>query len=105
MKRVCETVTRTGARGALRLKALRALETNPQYRQRQFAAEQGVCLGGVSYSLQALIEQGFVKVNNHRKLGAKVASLYFLTPKVLAEKMSLATVPLSRKLWEYELST
>jgi EPS-associated MarR family transcriptional regulator len=93
----------TGARDELRLKVLRALEANPEMSQRQLAAELGVSLGGVNYALKALIERGFVKADNFRKSGSKVAYLYMLTPKGITEKTSLATAFLGRKLAEYEV--
>ena len=97
------TVLSTGARDELRLRVLRALEANPELSQRQLAAELGVSLGGVNYALKALIERGFVKADNFRKSGSKVAYLYVLTPKGIAEKSLLATAFLGRKLEEYEV--
>ena len=93
----------TGARDELRLRVLRALETNPELSQRQLAAALGVSLGGVNFALKALVERGFVKANNFRKSGNKVAYFYVLTPQGVAEKASLATAFLSRKLKEYEM--
>ena len=93
----------TGVRDELRLRVLRVLEVNPELSQRQLAAELGVSLGGVNYALKALIERGFVKADNFRKSGRKVAYLYVLTPKGVAEKASLATAFLGRKLEEYEV--
>ena len=93
----------TGTRDELRLRVLRALEANPELSQRQLAAELGVSLGGVNYALKALVERGFVKADNFRKSGNKVAYLYVLTPQGVAEKASLATVFLGRKLEEYEV--
>ena len=98
-----DTVLSTGARDELRLRVLRALDANPELSQRQLAAELGVSLGGVNYALKALIERGFVKADNFRKSGTKVAYLYVLTPKGVAEKASLATAFLGRKLEEYEV--
>ena len=93
----------TSARDELRLKVLRALEANPELSQRQLAAELGVSLGGVNYALKALMERGFVKADNFRKSGRKVAYLYVLTPKGVVEKASLAAAFLGRKLAEYEV--
>ena len=93
----------TGARDELRLRVLRAIEVNPELSQRQLAAELGVSLGGVNYALKALIERGFVKADNFRKSGNKVGYLYVLTPRGVAEKASLATAFLGRKLEEYEM--
>ncbi|MDB2586004.1 MarR family EPS-associated transcriptional regulator [Luminiphilus sp.] len=93
----------TSARDELKLKVLRALEANPELSQRQLAAALGVSLGGVNYALKALVERGFVKADNFRKSGNKVAYLYVLTPRGVAEKTSLATAFLGRKLEEYEV--
>ena len=98
-----DTVLSTSARDELRLRVLRALEANPELSQRQLAQELGVSLGGVNYALKALIERGFVKADNFRKSGSKVAYLYVLTPKGIAEKSLLATAFLGRKLEEYEV--
>jgi EPS-associated MarR family transcriptional regulator len=98
-----DSVLSTGARDELRLRVLRALGANPELSQRQLAAELGVSLGGVNYALKALVERGFVKAGNFRKSGAKAAYLYVLTPKGIAEKSSLATAFLGRKLEEYEV--
>ena len=98
-----DTVLSTSARDELRLRVLRALEANPELSQRQLAAELGVSLGGVNYALKALIGRGFVKADNFRKSGSKVAYLYVLTPKGIAEKSALASAFLGRKLEEYEV--
>jgi MarR family transcriptional regulator, temperature-dependent positive regulator of motility len=104
MNNVTKTqATVAGARDELRLRVLRALEANPELSQRQLAAELGVSLGGVNYALKALMERGFVKADNFRKSGRKVAYLYVLTPKGVAEKTSLAAAFLVRKLEEYEV--
>ena len=93
----------TSPRDELRLWVLRALEANPELSQRQLAAALGVSLGGVNYALKALVERGFVKAGNFRKSGKKLAYLYVLTPRGVAEKASLATAFLGRKLEEYEV--
>ena len=98
-----DSVLHPGARDELRLRVLRALEVNPELSQRQLAAELGVSLGGVNYALKSLVGRGFVKADNFRKSGNKVAYLYVLTPKGVAEKASLATAFLGRKLEEYEV--
>ena len=98
-----DSALNTGARDELRFRVLRALESNPELSQRQLAAELGVSLGGVNYALKALVERGFVKAGNFRKSGNKVAYLYVLTPQGVAEKVSLATAFLGRKLEEYEV--
>ena len=98
-----DPVLRPGVRDELRLRVLRALEANPELSQRQLAAALDVSLGGVNYALKALIERGFVKAGNFRRSGNKVAYLYVLTPQGVAEKASLASAFLSRKLEEYKV--
>ena len=98
-----DTVLSTGGRDELRLRVLRALEANPKLSQRQLAAELGVSLGGINFALKALVERGFVKADNFRRSGSKVAYLYVLTPMGIAEKTSLARAFLGRKLEEYEV--
>ena len=96
-------VLSTGARDEVRLRVLQALEANPELSQRQLAAQLGVSLGGVNYALKALVERGFVKAGNFRKSESRVAYLYVLTPRGVAEKASLATAFLGQKLKEYEV--
>ena len=98
-----DSALNTGARDELRLRVLRALESNPELSQRQLATKLGVSLGGVNYALKALVERGFVKAGNFRMSDNKVAYLYVLTPQGVAEKASLATSFLGRKLEEYEV--
>jgi len=82
---------------------LRVLEKHPHFTQRQLASELNVSLGGVNYALKALIQRGSVKVSNFRKSGNKGGYLYVLTARGFAEKTSLATAFLGRKLEEYEM--
>jgi len=90
-------------RAELRLRVLRVLEKHPHFTQRQLASELNVSLGGVNYAVKALIQRGSVKVSNFRKSDNKVAYLYVLTARGVAEKTSLATAFLGRKLEEYEV--
>ena len=90
-------------REELRLRVLQLIDTHPEMSQRQIARELGVSLGGVNYALKALVERGYVKADNFRKSGSKVAYLYALTPRGIAKKTLLATTFLGRKLEEYEI--
>ena len=93
----------TEARAELRLKVMRVIEANPEMSQREISRKLGTSLGGVNYAIQALVGRGFVKAQNFSKSGTKVAYLYVLTPAGIAEKTSLATAFLGRKLEEYEV--
>ena len=81
---------------------LQLIQRNPQLSQRELAQQLGVSLGKANYCLNALIEKGFIKVENFRRNDRKLAYLYLLTPSGLEEK-ALATVHfLRRKMGEYE---
>ena len=83
-------------------RVLGLLEQNPDLSQRELAKVLGVSLGGVNYSLRALVERGMVKVQNFKRSEKKLAYAYVLTPRGLAEKTRLTTDFLKRKLEEYE---
>lgn len=83
-------------------RVLSLLEQNPDMSQRDLAKALGVSLGGLNYSLKALMERGMVKVQNFSKSERKLAYAYVLTPQGLAEKTKLTTRFLKRKMEEYE---
>ena len=60
---------------------LKRLHANPEASQRALAEELGVSLGKVNFCLNALIERGFLKVENFRNNKHKRAYVYYLTPK------------------------
>ena len=84
------------------LKALRLLEDNPSLTQRELARELGVSVGAANYCLKALVEKGWVKLENFQRNPNKLGYLYLLTPKGLTAKTQLTTKFLKRKLKEYE---
>ena len=47
---------------------LKSLEKDPNYPQRQLSKDLDISLGNVNYCLKNLIEKGFVKINNFRKI-------------------------------------
>ena len=83
-------------------RVLSLLEQNPEMSQRDLAKALGVSLGGVNYSLKALIERGMVKAHNFSKSERKLAYAYVLTPHGIAEKTKLTARFLRRKMEEYE---
>ncbi len=46
---------------------MRLLEENPDLTHRELADVLGVSVGGLNHCLKALIQKGFVKVNNFRR--------------------------------------
>ncbi len=83
-------------------RVLSLLEQNPDMSQRDLAKALGVSLGGVNYSLKALMERGMVKVQNFSRSERKLAYAYVLTPHGLAEKTKLTARFLKRKMDEYD---
>ena len=84
------------------LKALRLLEQNPEMTQRELADELGVSVGAANYCLKALVEKGWVKLENFNKNPNKLGYLYLLTPAGLSAKAQLTTKFLRRKIIEYD---
>ena len=84
------------------LNALRLLEANPEMTQRELAQALGVSVGAANYCLKALVEKGWVKLENFQNNPNKLGYLYLLTPMGLAAKTQLTARFLRRKLAEYE---
>ena len=84
------------------LDALRLLETNPEMTQRELAEALGVSLGAANYCLKALVEKGWLKLENFQNNPNKLGYLYLLTPMGIAAKTALTARFLKRKLAEYE---
>lgn len=83
-------------------RVLRILEQEPDISQRDLADRLGVSLGGLNYCLKALMDKGFVKLENFANSRHKFGYVYILTPAGLAEKATLTGRFLKRKLAEYE---
>jgi EPS-associated MarR family transcriptional regulator len=83
------------------LQLMAHVEQNPQDTQRAIASELGVSLGSVNYCIKALINKGFLKVENFRKSSNKLGYAYLLTPSGIGEKASLTLSFLKRKQQEY----
>ena len=56
----------------------------------------------MNYCLKALVEKGWVKVNNFRRSDNKLGYAYILTPNGVSERISQTKHFLQRKLDEYE---
>ena len=83
------------------LQLLAHLQKNPLDTQRAIAGKLGVSLGSVNYCIKALINKGFLKVENFRKSKKKLGYAYLLTPSGISEKANLTVSFLKRKQREY----
>ena len=86
----------------IHLKVLRQIEANPSITQRELAQELGVSLGKANYCLKALIDRGWVKVNNFKNSNNKAAYAYLLTPSGLEEKAKITVRFLKQRMMDYE---
>ena len=85
----------------LRFAIINRLNSNSKISQRNLAYDLNVSLGSVNYCLRALIEKGFIKVQNFRKSNNKLSYAYILTPKGISQKVDLTKKFLIRKQSEY----
>ena len=85
----------------LRLRILRLLTESPDLSQRELAHRLGLSLGKTNYCLRALIDKGWVKVNNFRNSQNKLAYAYILTPTGLIAKGNATSSFLRRKQEEF----
>ncbi len=83
-------------------RVMRILQENPDLTQRELAEKLGVSVGGLNYCLKALMDKGWVKMQNFQNSKNKFKYVYLLTPQGIAERVSLTSRFLDRKMQEYE---
>lgn len=81
---------------------LKLLEEQEQASQRALAQSLGVSIGKINYCLRAVVDRGWVKVNNFRRADNKLAYAYLLTPQGAAAKLQIARKFLAEREQEYE---
>ena len=86
----------------LQFQVLRRLHESPDLSQRTLAKELGASLGSINYCFQALMEKGWVKMQNFSHSQHKLGYAYLLTPAGISEKSRLTLSFLRRKQAEYE---
>jgi EPS-associated MarR family transcriptional regulator len=84
------------------LKVLRLLEANPRVNQRDLASSMGISLGKANYCLKALVDKGWIKMQNFRNSQHKLGYAYLLTPSGIVQKADLTARFLLAKMAEYE---
>ena len=83
-------------------RVMQILQANPDLTQREWAEKLGVSVGGLNYCLKALMDKGWVKMQNFQNSKNKFKYVYLLTPQGIAEKVALTSRFLGRKMQEYE---
>lgn len=86
----------------LEYRVLKLVEKDPNITQRQLSKELGVSLGKAHYVLKALVEVGWIKLENFQRSNNKFGYAYLLTPKGVVEKAKITRRFLLRKQKEYE---
>ena len=84
------------------LQILRFLDKVPNSSQRSIAKSLGFSLGKINYTLKALRQKGYIKLNNLKKKKKKKNYLYILTPNGIFLKSKLAYKFMKIKFKEYE---
>ena len=86
-----------------RLRVMRLISDNPTMSTREVADAVGVSNGSAYYILTALVEKGFVKLENFKNNPRKGQYAYLLTPKGIREKSLLTHSFIERKREEFEV--
>ena len=85
----------------LQFRVLRLLKSNPHLSQRELSKSLGVSLGGMNYCWNELVSKGSVKIQNFSNNKNKWVYAYLIIPQGLAEKDTLTSAFLKRKMLEY----
>ena len=86
----------------IQFRVLRRLHETPDLSQRTLAKELGISLGSVNYCFQALVEKGWIKMQNFGQSQHKLGYAYLITPSGLSQKTKLTAAFLRRKMAEYD---
>lgn len=82
-------------------KVMRLLDEDPSISTREIARRVGISNGAAYYCVTALVEKGFVKLQNFKQSKAKTNYIYELTPRGIRAKAALTVSFLERKKHEY----
>ena len=81
---------------------MRLISDNPEMSTRRIADEVGISNGSAYYVITALIEKGFIKLENFKNNPRKGQYTYLLTPKGIREKSILTHHFIGRKKQEFQ---
>ena len=72
-----------------KFRVLRMLQDNPDMTQREIAEKLGVSTSGLNYCLNALIDKGYLKVQNFSQSKNKFGYIYVYSRKSTADQQVL----------------
>ena len=81
---------------------IHAIEKDSNASQREIARKTGLSIGKVNYIIKALIDIGFIKINNFNNSNRKLDYAYILTPKGIVEKTRITKNFIIKKKQEYD---
>ncbi len=84
------------------LDLLHTIEKDGNASQRDIAGSTGLSIGKVNYIIKALIDIGFIKINNFSNSNRKLEYAYILTPKGIQEKTAITKNFIIKKQQEYD---
>ena len=83
------------------LDLLHIIEKNGKASQRLISQNSGFSLGKVNYCVRALIDIGFIKIQNFNNSNKKLDYTYILTPRGIQEKAAITRQFIIKKKQEY----
>lgn len=84
------------------LDVMHLIHENPNTSQRVLANKTGLSIGKINYCLKALINIGFIKIQNFQNANNKLKYSYILTPKGVYEKTIITKKFIAKKQKEYD---
>ena len=84
------------------LDLMHIIECDSNASQRVIAKKTGFSIGKVNYCLSALIDIGFIKVDNFNKSTQKIKFAYVLTAKGIKQKVAITKQFIIKKKQEYD---
>lgn len=84
------------------LDLMHLIEKDGEASQRLIAQNTGFSIGKVNYCLKALVDIGFIKIQNFSNSTQKLNYAYILTPKGVQEKTAVTKKFLIKKQQEYD---
>ena len=84
------------------LDLMHVIEKDGKASQRLISQDTGFSIGKVNYCLKALIDIGFIKINNFNNSNNKLNYAYILTPKGIQEKTVITKQFIIKKQQEYD---
>ena len=84
------------------LDVMHIIEKDCKASQRVISQNSGFSIGKVNYCVKALVDIGFIKINNFNNSNNKLNYAYILTPKGIKEKTAITKKFIIKKKQEYD---